>query len=139
MDGFQKQTAKSIVAKAVVYCIACMLLFFADHTFWGSDVAVQQIPFILLISTVFFSLGIVAAALYMHLMRTGRKKSLMTFYLLHKAVRLMVAVLLIVVYAFADKPNLLTFAMNLFVFYLVGMIMTLIHSMRMERLVKIKQ
>lgn len=138
MDAFVKVTVQSLVIKAVAYCVAGILLYLADIALWGQPVAVQQLPCILLLATLFFAYGLAFAYPYLCVMRRGGKLAT-SMYLLQGGCRLMLAIVIIVVYAVAGKANLAAFALNLFALYIIGMITSLIHSTRMEHLSKTKQ
>lgn len=138
MDALLKATIQSLLTKAIAYCATGIVLYLADLALWGQPVAMQQLPCILVLATLFFAFGLALSPLYLRIMRQGGKRA-MGFYILQKGLRLMGALVLLVVYAFAGKENLVAFALNLFVLYIVGMVVSLIYSTRMEHLSRTKQ
>ena len=76
-------------------------------------------------------MGLMVNSIYLSLVRKGSKQ-LMGFFLLCKLARFVVAVLLLVIYALADGSNLLLFAINLLVIYLVEMVLSLLYYARVD-------
>lgn len=106
--------------------------FLIEQACSGRVAAIQQIVFIIGLSGVFFAMGLMVNSIYLSLVRKGSKQ-LMGFFLLCKLARFVVAVLLLVIYALADGSNLLLFAINLLVIYLVEMVLSVIYYARVER------
>lgn len=100
--------------------------------------AVQQVPCIILLTTLFFAVGLLANTVYLPLVRKGGKH-LMGYYLLYKVVRFLLAIVLLVVYAVAGFENLLTFAINLLVVYLIEMICSIVFCAQIERNIQINK
>lgn len=138
MDAPLKLTLRSQVAKAVSLALTGIALFLAEYAWFGRDAALQQMPCIISIATLFFALSLAASAIYLRIMRNGGKQA-MGFYILHKGIRLMLAIAILVFYAFASHNNLLAFALNLFVLYIVEMVASVIYTTKMERITKLKQ
>lgn len=137
MDRYLKQTVVSLVLKAVSFCLTGVLLFFAERSFMGQEGAVQQVPYIILITTLFFALGLLGNMVFLGLARKN-SKYIMGYYLLFKVVRLLLAVVLLVIYAIAVRHNLLAFAVNVLVLYVVEMVLSIMHCTRMERKIQNK-
>lgn len=138
MDAQLKLTLRSHIVKAFGLCLTSVVLLLAERAWIGRDTAVQQVPCIVGIVTLFFALGIPATAFYLRIMRNGGKQA-MSFYFLHKGIRLMLAIALLVFYAFARRGNLPTFALNLFALYIVEMVTSVIYTTKMERITKSNQ
>lgn len=135
MDAPLKLTLQSLALKAVSLFVASIALFLAERAWMGRDVAIQQIPCIVVIATLFFALSLAASAIYLRIMRNGGKQA-MGFYILHKGVRLMLAIAILIFYAFASHNNLLAFALNLFVLYIVEMVVSIVYTTKMEHITK---
>lgn len=138
MDIYLKHTVQWLTVKALAFCLSGGGLFFADASLWGRETALSQVPCILLISILFFSLAVLGQLFYLPIMRKGGK-GVLGYYLLYKVVRLLLAISLLVGYAFHNREFLLPFALNIVVLYLVEMVISILHSTRMERNSKIKQ
>lgn len=138
MDAQLKLTFQSHIVKAFILCLAGVALFLAERAWLGEETAIQQMPCIVGIATLFFALGLPASAVYVRIMRNGGKQA-MGFYILQKGIRLMLAVAILVFYAFACHDNLLAFALNLFALYIVEMVASVIYTTKMERITKSNQ
>ena len=132
MDKLLRTTIKAQMLKALAFCVTGVLLFLIAQACSGRVAAIQQIVFIIGLSGVFFAMGLMVNSIYLSLVRKGSKQ-FMGFFLLCKLARFVVAVLLLVIYALADGSNLLLFAINLLVFYLVEMVLSVIYYARVER------
>ncbi len=132
MDKLLRTTIKAQMLKALAFCVTSVLLFLIEQACSGRVAAIQQIVFIIGLSGVFFAMGLMVNSIYLSLVRKGSKQ-LMGFFLLCKLARFVVAVLLLVIYALADGSNLLLFAINLLVIYLVEMVLSVIYYARVER------
>lgn len=132
MDNLTRKTIKAQLIKAFLLCLVGVVLFFAELSLSGRSVAVQQVPFIILLASLFFAIGLLANAVYLPLVRKGGKQ-LMGYYLLYKVVRFLIAVVVLVIYAVADMNNLLVFAINLLVMYLIEMICSIAFCAEIER------
>lgn len=132
MDKLLRTTIKTQMLKALAFCVTGVLLFLIEQACSDRVAAIQQIVFIIGLSGVFFAMGLMVNSIYLSLVRKGSKQ-LMGFFLLCKLARFVVAVLLLVIYALADGSNLLLFAINLLVIYLVEMVLSVIYYARVER------
>ena len=132
MDKLLRTTIKAQMLKALAFCVTGVLLLLIEQACSGRVAAIQQIVFIIGLSGVFFAMGLMVNSIYLSLVRKGSKQ-LMGFFLLCKLARFVVAVLLLVIYALADGSNLLLFAINLLVIYLVEMVLSVIYYARVER------
>lgn len=132
MKTLQKHMLHSLLLKAVTFCILSVLLFFADLSVGGKDVAFQQAPYLVIISTLFFALSLGGGALFTIVMKNGGKKAI-SFYLLAKVLRLFLSIAVLLIYALADSRHILAFSMNLLALYLGSMITSIIYYVRVEQ------
>ncbi len=138
METLQKHMLKSLISKAIAFCIVSVFLFFIELSIAGKEMAFQQVPYLVVISTLFFALSLGGGALFTLVMKNGGKKAI-GFYLLGKVLRLFLAIAILLIYALADCRNILAFSMNLLVLYLVSMITSIIFYVRMEQKISKKQ
>lgn len=132
MDKLLRLTIGTLALKAGAYCLVGVLLFFSNLWLASREVAVGQVPALIGISTVLFAGSLIGSFVYLRLMRQGGCYT-MTYYLVNKLLRLLLAIGTIVLYAVVGGSNLLVFAINLLVFYFVGMVISLAYYSRMER------
>lgn len=135
MSSFQRQTLSHIGVKAFLYLLTGVLLFYANLYIVGWNVALRQTVGIVGTSSVLFAGTLVSNFIYLRLMTRGGK-SVMGFYLSIKLIRLLFAVSAVVGYAVLNGSDLPVFAINLFVLYLVGGGLSLLHYAKMERILK---
>ena len=122
----------ALLLKAIVFCIICVLLFFIEFLVAGKEVAFQQVPYLVVISTIFFATAIGGGLLFTLVMKNGGKKAI-GFYLLAKVLRLFLSMAILLLYALADCRNIFAFSMNLLVLYLASMITSIIYYVRVEQ------
>lgn len=132
MDKLLRTTIKTQMFKVLAFCLVGVLLFLIEQKMAGRAAAIQQIFCIVGLSGIFFAMGLMVNSLYLSLVRKGSKQ-LMGFFLLCKLARFVVAVVFLVIYALADGSNLLLFAINLLVIYLVEMVLSVMYYARVER------
>lgn len=132
MKTLQKHMLSSLLLKAATLCIASVLLFFISLAVAGKEVAFQQAPYLVLVSTLFFALSLGGGALFTVVMKDGGKRAI-SFYLLAKVLRLFLSIAVLLIYALADCRNILAFSMNLLVLYLVSMVTSIIYYVRVEQ------
>lgn len=135
MDAHVKLTLQCQSLRAFALFATGILLFLAENAWMGREIAVQQMPCIVGVATLFFALGLFSALLYIRIMRGGGRQAA-GFYVLNQGLRLMLAVAVLLFYAFIVRTNLVAFALNLFVLYIVEIVFSLIYSTRMEHLTK---
>ncbi len=138
METLQKHMLKSLISKAIAFCAVSVLLFFIEFSIAGKETAFQQVPYLVVISTLFFALSLGGGALFTIVMKNGGKKAI-GFYLLGKVLRLFLAIAILLIYALADCRNILAFSMNLLVLYLVSMITSIIFYVKVEQKISKKQ
>lgn len=138
MDNLRKYTLDSILLKAISLSVTCILLFLGDHACCGWEAALQQAPFLVITATLFFALSLASHAIYQIVMRRGG--SIITgFYKLCKVVRLFLAIAILMIYAIANRQNLLAFSLNLLALYTVSMVTTIIYYAKVEHNISKKQ
>lgn len=138
MDNLRKYTLESILLKAISLSVTCVLLFLGTHACCGWEAALQQAPFLVITATLFFALSIASHAVYQIVMRRGGN-IITGFYMLCKVVRLFLAIAILVIYAIANRQNLLAFSLNLLALYTVSMVTTIIHYAKVEHNFRKKQ
>lgn len=138
MDALKKHIVKSLALKALVLCVVSVLLFFVELSLAGREAVVQQVPYLIVIPTLFFALSLGGSAVYNFVMRKEGKQAV-TFYLAAKLIRLLLAIAVLLVYAFADGQNLLLFSINLLVVYLAGMVTSIYLYVKVEQNLNKKQ
>lgn len=136
MDNLRKYTLDSILLKAISLSVTCILLFLGDHACCGWEAALQQAPFLVITATLFFALSLASHAIYQIVMRRGG--SIITG-LLCKVVRLFLAIAILMIYAIANRQNLLAFSLNLLALYTVSMVTTIIYYAKVEHNISKKQ
>lgn len=138
MGNLRKYTLESILLKAISLSVTCVLLFLGVHACCGWEAALQQVPFLVITATLFFALSIASHAVYQIVMRRGGN-IITGFYMLCKVVRLFLAIAILVIYAIANRQNLLAFSLNLLALYTVSMVTTIIHYAKVEHNFRKKQ
>lgn len=138
MDTFDKRIARCMSIKAITYFIVSALLFMFELMLAGQNVALQQAPLLLVNATLFMVLNIVSGIAYKWVMHDGGKRAL-SFYLIVKVIRFLLVVAILLVYALADRRNILAFAINLLVLYIANVITSMIFYIEMEQKIKKKQ
>ena len=115
---------------ALIYCCLGPLLLLCETSIANVSPLQQALP-ITLLATFFFSYSYVI--LYVFNKLIGKhSKSLTHFYLVSKTLRFFLCIVIIVVYGIVCREGLLTFAINLFVFYLVTVLYTTVYCIKLE-------
>lgn len=122
---------KPISLLALIYCCVGPLLLVLEQYSCNVPPAQQALP-ITLLAVFFFTYSLLELYLFDRLISSGSKK-LTHFYLVSKMTRLMLCVLILVGYGFLVREGLLTFAINLFAFYMVTMVFTTVCCTIAER------
>lgn len=138
MDNLKREVRRSLIYKAVIFSIVCALLFLIELMLATQETALQQIPCLVVNAMLFYLLAVGCDAVYLWVMKEGGKRAI-SFYLLVKVLRLFLAIIVLLIYAFADCRNLLVFSMNIFVLYLVSMITSILFYVKTEQRFKIKK
>lgn len=138
MDNLKREVRRSLIYKAVIFSIVCALLFLVELMLTTQETALQQVPCLVVNAMLFYLLAVGCDAVYLWVMKEGGKRAI-SFYLLVKVLRLFLAIIVLLIYAFADCRNLLVFSMNIFVLYLVSMITSILFYVKTEQKFKIKK
>lgn len=138
MEALKKHIVRSLVLKALILCATSVLLFFVGLPLVGREGVVQQVPYLILLPTLFFALSLGGCAVYKYVM-SQKDKHAVAYYLCAKIVRLFLAIAVLLIYAFADGRNLLHFSINLLVLYLAGMVTSIYLYVKVEQNMSKKQ
>lgn len=125
---------KSTGLYALVLCVACPLLFLAEHHYRGSE-AMQQARPLMLTAIVCFAITALDFFLGDRLQRT-QSKALTGYYLLMKVVRMLVLILLFIVYALVSGENLLLFSLNLLILFVITVAFSTVHYTKAESCIR---
>lgn len=118
--------------ETLLYLLSAPLLYFTDLAFGGQQVAMQQVPFIMMVTLLFFIIAILTYTLHSRLVKSGGKK-IMMFYLASKVGKLLLTLTILVIYAVAVETNLLYFTGILGWLYLIGLIITTLYFSESEK------
>lgn len=129
MDTPDKRIARCLLTKTLTFIIVSLILFLFQLMLAGRDVAFQQAPMLVVISTIFLALNFVSGMAHDWVMKDGAKRALRFF--------LVAAILLI--YGLADRRNILAFAINLLVLYIANVVTSMMYYIKMEQNIKKKQ
>ena len=115
---------------ALIYCCLGPLLLVVEAKAGLVSPMQQALP-ITLLAVFFFTYSLLGLYLFNKLI--GRQsKSVMHFYLISKTLRFFLSMVLIVIYGVLIREGLLAFAINLFVFYLVTVVVTTLYCAKAE-------
>lgn len=118
--------------ETLLYLLSAPLLYFTNLAFGGQQVAMQQVPFIMMVTLLFFIIAILTYTLHSRLVKSGGKK-IMMFYLASKVGKILLTLTILVIYAVAVKNNLLYFTASLGWLYLIGLIITTLYFSESEK------
>lgn len=82
----------------------------------GANVAMQQAPPVVCVATLLMVVNGLSSMVYKWIMKDGGRRAI-GFYLIDKVVRFFLVIVIVLIYALADRRNLLAFAINLLVLY----------------------
>lgn len=121
---------RTLTLLALTYLAGGPLLLLAEGRIVGTTALHQALP-ITAVAGVFFALSLAILAMHNHL-RVKRPNVLLSFFLTAKVVSLLVSISLLVCYGLCvgGGQSLLLFAINLFLLYLVMLVLTSIHFIR---------
>ncbi|MGM9687797.1 MAG: hypothetical protein ACI3YD_01985 [Alloprevotella sp.] len=126
-----KLAVKALLFEALAYVLAGALLLYAESRLGLASAHAQSLP-IVVVATVLFAFSVLSHIIYLPLCRKGGR-AVMGFYLGVKTLRLLVAIVMLLCYAFLDGAHLLAFAVNLLTLYLAGLVVTTIFYAKAER------
>lgn len=121
---------KPITILALIYCCVGPLLLLVESNISNATALQQALP-ITLLAVFFFSYSLLSLYIFNHLIVHNRK-SVTSFYLISKTLRFFLCIVGLVCYGIITREGLLTFAINLFVFYMVTVIYTTIYCAKTE-------
>lgn len=116
MEAFDRRIKKSLITKAITICVTAALLLCFELMLAGANVAMQQAPPVVCVATLLMVVNGLSSMAYKWIMKDGGRRAI-GFYLIDKVVRFFLVIVIVLIYALADRRNLLAFAINLLVLY----------------------
>ena len=116
MEAFDRRIKKSLITKAITICVTVALLLCFELMLAGANVAMQQALPIVCVATLLMVVNGLSSMVYKWIMKDGGRRAI-GFYLIDKVVRFFLVIVIVLIYALADRRNLLAFAINLLVLY----------------------
>lgn len=132
MESFDQRIKKSLITKAITICVTGALLLLFELLLAGANVAIQQAPLLLVIATLIMAVNVLSSMVYKWIMKDGGRHAI-GFYLIDKVVRFFLVIVIVLIYALADRRNLLAFALNLLVLYIADAVTSMICYVSIER------
>jgi len=132
MESFDQRIKKSLITKAITICVTGALLLLFELLLAGANVAMQQAPLLLVIATLIMMVNVLSSMVYKWIMKDGGRHAI-GFYLIDKVVRFFLVIVIVLIYALADRRNLLAFALNLLVLYIADAVTSMICYVSIER------
>lgn len=132
MEPFDQRIKKSLITKAITICVTGALLLLFELLLAGANVAIQQAPLLLVIATLIMAVNVLSSMVYKWIMKDGGRRAI-GFYLIDKVVRFFLVIVIVLIYALADRRNLLAFALNLLVLYIADAVTSMICYVSIER------
>ena len=121
---------KPLALLALIYCCLGPILLFAETNFMKASPMQIALP-ITLLAAFFFAYTLLSLTIFNHLKEKHSSK-LTAFYLASKMIRLFFCIIILVAYGILHRAGMLTFAINLFAFYLVTVIYTSYYGIKEE-------
>lgn len=131
MESFDQRIKKSLITKAITICVTGALLLLFELLLAGANVAMQQAPLLLVIATLIMTVNVLSSMVYKWIMKDGGRHAI-GFYLIDKVVRFFLVIVIVLIYALADRRNLLAFALNLLVLYIADAVTSMICYVSIE-------
>lgn len=116
MEAFDRRIKKSLITKAITICVTVALLLCFELLLAGANVAMQQAPPVVCVAILLMVVNGLSSMVYKWIMKDGGRRAI-GFYLIDKVVRFFLVIVIVLIYALADRRNLLAFAINLLVLY----------------------
>lgn len=116
MEAFDRRIKKSLITKAITICVTVALLLCFELMLAGANVAMQQAPPVVCVAILLMVVNGLSSMVYKWIMKDGGRRAI-GFYLIDKVVRFFLVIVIVLIYALADRRNLLAFAINLLVLY----------------------
>ena len=124
--------AKHTFIAAMALLLAGPLLLFGEAWIVGSAALQQALP-ISVLAAVFFATMLLEQYALRYLRRAKDGKGVTGFYLLSKMLRLLLAIAMLLAYALAIRTNIVLFAVNLFVCYIITVVLSSIFCVKGEQ------
>ena len=132
MEAFDRRIKKSLITKAITICVTVALLLCFELMLAGANVAMQQAPPVVCVATLLMVVNGLSSMVYKWIMKDGGRRAI-GFYLIDKVVRFFLVIVIVLIYALADRRNLLAFALNLLVLYIADAVTSMICYVSIER------
>lgn len=116
MEAFDRRIKKFLITKAITICVTVALLLCFELMLAGANVAMQQAPPVVCVAILLMVVNGLSSMAYKWIMKDGGRRAI-GFYLIDKVVRFFLVIVIVLIYALADRRNLLAFAINLLVLY----------------------
>lgn len=116
MEAFDRRIKKSLITKAITICVTAALLLCFELMLAGANVAMQQAPPVVCVVILLMVVNGLSSMVYKWIMKDGGRRAI-GFYLIDKVVRFFLVIVIVLIYALADRRNLLAFVINLLVLY----------------------
>lgn len=116
MEALDRRIKKSLITKAITICVTVAFLLCFELMLAGANVAMQQAPPVVCVATLLMVVNGLSSMAYKWIMKDGGRRAI-GFYLIDKVVRFFLVIVIVLIYALADRRNLLAFAINLLVLY----------------------
>lgn len=116
MEAFDRRIKKPLITKAITICVTAALLLCFELMLAGANVAMQQAPPVVCVVILLMVVNGLSSMVYKWIMKDGGRRAI-GFYLIDKVVRFFLVIVIVLIYALADRRNLLAFAINLLVLY----------------------
>lgn len=116
MEAFDRRIKKSLITKAITISVTVALLLCFELMLAGANVAMQQAPPVVCVVILLMVVNGLSSMVYKWIMKDGGRRAI-GFYLIDKVVRFFLVIVIVLIYALADRRNLLAFAINLLVLY----------------------
>ena len=121
---------KPISILALVYFVLGPLLLIAETCIGHISPAQQALP-ITLLAVFFFTYSLLSIYLFNKWV-AKQPKRITHFYLISKTLRFFLCIVMLVIYGITVREGVLTFAINLFVFYMATVVCTTIYFAKYE-------
>ena len=137
MNHLKKIIFRYSIFEALAYCLIAPLMVLLETRLCGIDIAFLQVLPISIASTIFFALSIVCYSVYYMVIRRGGN-GVIGYYLGSKLLILLLTLGSILIYGIVAASNVVLFAINLMVLYLIHLLTSSLLYASVERNMKYK-
>lgn len=116
---------------ALAYCLVGPALYFTEFYLIDKQLSQQQVIPTILLATFFYVYTFISLLIFQRLL-IQNSSSLTSFYLASKILRILVCILIIIIYGILKSDSLLVFAINLFILYIVTVVISSVYCIREE-------